>query len=233
MGLLHFLSLQLKFKYMSRVPIGFNVFFAAVFILNLLAIDFIPEYKMVLKPLIMASLIGYYIVTSQKQANGFILAMIFALMGDLFLAFEGTDFFLLGLGSFLIMQILYGFTFLRYRIQDQRAGLLKIIPVILLASVVLWLLWPGLGDMRIPVTIYTVAIGFMVCTAFLVNPKLSVYPWLAIGVILFLISDAAIGFSRFGKPFTGIDYLIIGTYMVAQYLIVTVMATLSSKTAGN
>lgn len=218
---------------MDRISKKFATLFAVVFILNLLAIDFIPEYKMVLKPLIMASLIGYYIVTSRKQANGFILAMIFALMGDIFLAFSGTDFFLLGLGSFLFMQVMYGFTFLRYRIQDQRAGLLKIIPVILIASVVLWLLWPGLGDMRIPVTIYTAAISFMVCTAFLVNPKLSVYPWLALGVILFLISDAAIGFAKFGQSAAWTDYLILSTYMAAQYLIVTIMATLSSKTAGN
>lgn len=210
----------------------FTILFAVIFILNLLSIDIIPDYRLAFKPMIMASLMGYYIVTSRKQANGFILAMIFALMGDIFLYFKGNDFFLLGLGSFLIMQVLYGITFLRYKIQNLKAGLPRVLPVIILAAAILWLLWPGLGDMRIPVTVYTSAIGFMVCSAFLVDTRQPVYPWLAIGVILFLISDAAIGFSKFGRSAAWADYLVLSTYMAAQYLIVTSMTTLSSKTQG-
>ena len=209
---------------------SFLLLFALIFILNLLALDVIPDYRLVLKPMIVVSLIGYYIVKSRKQANGFILALIFALMGDIFLAFKGVDFFLLGLGSFLIMQVLYGITFLKYKSGTLKSVMIKTLPVIVLATVILGALWSGLGDMKLPVTLYTSAITFMVCTALAADIRLEFYYYLVAGVLLFLVSDAAIGFAKFAKPFAGIDYLIISTYMLAQYLIVTSVADPGVKT---
>ena len=209
---------------------SFLPLFALIFILNLLALDVIPDYRLVLKPMIVVSLIGYYIVKSRKQANGFILALIFALMGDIFLAFKGVDFFLLGLGSFLIMQVLYGITFLKYKSGTLKSVMIKTLPVIVLATVILGALWSGLGDMKLPVTLYTSAITFMVCTALVADIRLEFYYYLVAGVLLFLVSDAAIGFAKFAKPFAGIDYLIISTYMLAQYLIVTSVADPGVKT---
>lgn len=209
---------------------SFLLLFALIFILNLLALDVIPDYRLVLKPMIVVSLIGYYIVKSRRQANGFILALIFALMGDIFLAFTGVDFFLLGLGSFLIMQVLYGITFLKYKSGTLKSVMIKTLPVIVLATVILGALWSGLGDMKLPVTLYTSAITFMVCTALVADIRLEFYYYLVAGVLLFLVSDAAIGFAKFAKPFAGIDYLIISTYMLAQYLIVTSVADPGVKT---
>lgn len=209
---------------------SFLLLFALIFILNLLALDVIPDYRLELKPMIVVSLIGYYIVKSRKQANGFILALIFALMGDIFLAFKGVDFFLLGLGSFLIMQVLYGITFLKFKSGTLKSVMIKTLPVIVLATVILGALWSGLGDMKLPVTLYTSAITFMVCTALVADIRLEFYYYLVAGVLLFLVSDAAIGFAKFAKPFAGIDYLIISTYMLAQYLIVTSVADPGVKT---
>jgi uncharacterized membrane protein YhhN len=94
---------------------GFTIFYLLVIIANLLFFTILTEYRMVSKPLIMGSLIGFYIGTVTKQSPSFILAMIFALLGDIFLMIDGDDFFLLGLGSFLIMQIGYAFNFYQDR----------------------------------------------------------------------------------------------------------------------
>ncbi len=89
----------------------FTIFFGIIFILNLLFFTYLVEYRVVAKPIIMASLIGFYISVERRQSNAFVLAMIFALLGDVFLLFTSEAFFLIGLGCFLIMQLLYAFIF--------------------------------------------------------------------------------------------------------------------------
>jgi uncharacterized membrane protein YhhN len=171
--------------------------------------------------MIMASLIGFYISTVKEQSNVFIMAMIFALFGDIFLMFTGQDFFILGLGSFLIMQVLYAFTFKQDRITDIKNILYKAVPVFVLAVCIIAYLWDGLGALKIPVTVYALAISCMVITALIRKPSTPWYLPVVIGVTLFLISDALIAVSKFGNlAGNSIQYLIMSTYMIAQYLIV-------------
>jgi uncharacterized membrane protein YhhN len=49
------------------------------------------------------------------------MALIFALLGDIFLLQEAENYFLLGLGSFFIMQLLYAYVFAK----QIRIGALK------------------------------------------------------------------------------------------------------------
>ena len=76
-----------------------------------------PVGRWVTKPLIMISLAYFYYKSANKFDKLFFAALVFALIGDSFLLFDIPNFFLFGLGSFLIMQILYSIVFLR-----QRAG---------------------------------------------------------------------------------------------------------------
>ena len=80
-------------------------------------------------------------------------------------------------------------------------------------------LWDGLQDMQLPVAIYTAAISSMVVSA-LIRKNVSWYLPVVVGVVLFMMSDAAIAFSKFGFPFPCAEYFIILTYMIAQFLIV-------------
>ena len=91
-------------QYFERFK-SFNIYFIILILLNILVLFVIQEYRMVAKPLIMASLIGFYIGHESRQSNGFIMGMIFALMGDIFLLFTSKEFFILGLLCFLLMQI--------------------------------------------------------------------------------------------------------------------------------
>jgi len=170
--------------------------------------------------MIMASLLGFYISSSKKQSNTFLLAMIFALFGDIFLMFNGEDFFLIGLSCFLIMQILYTITFLKDKITDPTKISYRSLPVILVSIFVIIYLWSGLGEMRIPVASYTAAISLMVISALIRRSNVHWYFPVVAGVILFMISDALIAVSKFGDSFMGIEYGIMSTYMIAQYLIV-------------
>lgn len=208
------MQLFTKFKH-------FTIFYIIIFIANLIFFEVFTDYRMVSKPMIMASLIGFYISVERRQSNTFIMAMIFALFGDIFLMFNSVDFFLLGLGSFLIMQVLYIFTFLKDRISDTKTVIFKAIPVLFLTILVIMFLWSGLGDLKIPVTIYALAISLMVISALIRKTSVEWYGPVVIGVILFLISDALIAVSKFGNFADGIlKYLIMATYMIAQYLIV-------------
>ncbi|MGB4960560.1 MAG: lysoplasmalogenase [Saprospiraceae bacterium] len=204
----------------SKKYLPFNLFYLFIIVVNILFMDWLTDYRVVAKPMIMASLIGFYISTVRNQSPLFILALIAALFGDIFLMFESEDFFLLGLGSFMAMQILYTLTFLPDRNTNIKENLPKIIGVLATAIVVLSFLWSTLGEMLVPVAIYTAAICMMVTSALIRKNTLTWYLPVVFGVILFLISDALIAFNKFGGSFAAAPYLIILTYMIAQYLIV-------------
>lgn len=203
----------LKFK-------SFTLFYGIIFILNLLFFNVLTEYRIVSKPMIMASLIGFYISHAKKQSNAFLLALIFALLGDIFLMFEGDDFFIIGLGCFLIMQVLYLLTFLKDRTINYYDIIWKALLVILLSATILFNLWESLGNKQMPVTIYTLAISAMVISAFIRKPSTVWFIQVIVGVVLFMISDALIAYTKFGGLVYGSEYIIMSTYMIAQYLIV-------------
>lgn len=206
---------MISFKYKS-----FTFFYSIIFILNLLFFTILTEYRVVSKPMIMASLIGFYISSAKKQSNAFLLAMIFALFGDIFLMFNGEEFFLIGLSCFLVMQLLYTITFLKDRVNDILLMIYRSLPIMFVSIAVITYLWDGLGEMRIPVAIYTAAITMMVISALIRRSNVKWYLPVVAGVLLFMVSDALIALSKFGPSFSGIEYGVMATYMIAQYLIV-------------
>ena len=199
---------------------AFNLFFLVILVLNILFIYTLTEYRTVSKPMIMASLIGFYISNVKTQSNTFILALIFALFGDIFLMFDSNEFFLIGLGSFLLMQILYAYNFYQDYSGDKRLFAKASTILLILGIAVLSYLWNGLGDLKIPVMIYTFAILLMVLTAIIRNKQLNGYHEIFYGVVLFLISDAFLGISKFGIPNPNFGIIVIVTYMIAKFLIV-------------
>lgn len=199
---------------------SFTVWYILIIMANLIFLTWMTDYRMVSKPLIVGSLIGFYIGVARKQSPLFILALIFAMLGDIFLMFKTENFFLIGLGCFLVMQILYTATFLRDRSKDIRLNTIKSAPVILLAVSIIAFLWQDLGSMQLPVTLYTAAITFMVITALIRQTSIKWYLPVVAGVFLFMVSDAGIAFNKFGGQYAGAEYFIMITYMVAQYLIV-------------
>ncbi len=197
----------------------FTIFFAFLFIANLATFDVFTTYRGVVKALVMGSLIGFYIGNVEKQDNGIILAMIFALFGDVFLLFEGETFFMIGLSCFLVMQLLYSVSFARDRDTNIKLqGWFLLVAAIGVAAVVYMI--PKLGDMQIPVVIYSFAIMTMSYLGIHRKQRLSGYNWVAVGCVFFVISDMVLALGKFVGPFAGNQYFVMATYMVAQYAIV-------------
>jgi uncharacterized membrane protein YhhN len=196
----------------------FTLFFIVLFVLNLLFFDVLTQYRVVAKPMIMASLIGFYIAFVQKQDNIFIVAMIFALLGDIFLLFESEQMFMVGLGCFLLMQILYAMTFKKHA--TSYAFPILFLPLVLGSMVIFGKLLPNLGSLQIPVIGYAVAILTMAYFGFNRDKTLPGYWLITTGVVFFVISDLALAWAKFKAPFAWHEHVVIVTYMIAQYLII-------------
>ena len=102
---------------MKTKPTKYNQFlpyFLLICAADLFAMNQFEGYRYITKPLILLSLIGYFLYSTQTVRHKvrwiFLAALVFAFAGDCFLIGEG--YFILGLGSFLIMQILYTVSFL-------------------------------------------------------------------------------------------------------------------------
>jgi len=200
---------------------SFNIYFVLLIIAHFAAMGFFQQYEVVTKPLLMASLMGLYISSEIKQNNIFILGILFALMGDIFLNFDSDDFFKIGLGSFLLMQLCYIYVFSIDKTNVNKPFLIKTFGVVLLLILMISLLWNNLGELKIPVVIYMLVIGAMSIMAFLRNSKIAGYSGVVIGAILFLLSDAFLAYGKFINMVTGLNYIVMATYIAAQYLIVT------------
>lgn len=141
--------------------------------------------------------------------------LLFSGAGDILLHLDGVRFFVHGLGAFLIAHLFYIAAFIR-----QPALLRSKVPVI--AAIGVYgaamgiMLFPRLGDMLIPVTVYLIIIIGMGISASLGSTN---HAMVIIGACCFILSDSLIAINRFLLPLPLSDYLIMGTYYAAQLLI--------------
>ncbi len=178
--------------------------------------------------------------TTNRFTNLILAGLFFAFWGDTFLLFrvgaEGqTNFFLFGLGSFLLTQLCYSLAFWGYGKKTSGSIFKKpllAIPFIAFLIGNMAVLWDGLPTaFRIPVLAYSSVITLMAvscCNLFNSIPT-AIFKWLMIGVLLFVLSDTMIGISSFKTkiPYSGL--LIMSTYITAQYLIVKGSLLLEGK----
>lgn len=172
------------------------------------------------KPCIMITLGAYYLSHFKLISSGckviFLAAIVAAWAGDVFLLWD--DRFLLGLGSFLIMQVLYSITFWNDR-SLVKSSYIYGICLLLVTGGVTAFLWDSLEDMVLPVVIYVLAIGLMSFTAFSRDKGLSAYWMVFVGTLLFIISDTVLALHQFTGFHLG-RLTVMSTYILAQYFIV-------------
>ncbi len=145
-----------------------------------------------------------------------LLAVGLSAVGDIALALENRDsrLFVLGLASFLLAHIAYvaAFSVLPGGWSGAAAVVLGTVAAVLLTS-----LWSGLGELRVPVLAYMIAIWAMVLAAWSRDPlNLTI----AFGAASFMVSDALIAIDRFRQRLPWRDHLVMSTYYLAQGLIV-------------
>lgn len=181
------------------------------------------------KTLIIPLLIWLYLRFIRGYGNRFhnliIAALIFSWLGDITLQLTpfGESYFLLGLGSFLVAQLIYMMAFLNTPGKNTLffRKIYLLVPVALYGWGILCLLSDGLGDMKLPVTVYTVVILSMLLAAINREKKVNrqSFQMVLAGAILFVLSDSLIAINKFIQPFELARIAIMSAYITAQYLI--------------
>ena len=187
--------------------------------------------------ILLMPLLAIYLYSKVKNFSTYKLiyaALFFSWLGDIFLMFprNGNDssaklLFIFGLISFLIAHINYSIYFINEIKDKTKVTLLVgkpylILPFCVFGIVLLSILYPSLGVMKLPVTCYTIIIMLMAMTAFnrknLVNS--TSFLLVFIGALIFVVSDSCIAINVFYKPFEFARIAIMSTYTIAQFLII-------------
>lgn len=142
-------------------------------------------------------------------------ALLFCAAGDVALALEGEQFFVIGLVFFLVAQVFLIATFAR-SLKMRKSRLPIVIALVAYAAVIAVLLRPYLGEFMIPVFFYIVVITGMGVFAALraQEGKLVLY-----GAISFIVSDSLIAIDRFAVTLPAAGYFVMTTYYLALFMI--------------
>src|SRR5687767_3104479 len=120
---------------------------------------------MICKPGILISLGLYYWASQREQQEPIVLsvmvAIAFSCAGDVLLMFQSVNpnYFMFGLGAFLIAHVFYIFAYKQHQGEgsgDELQGLRKIrfaLPILLSGSGLVTILYNHLGDLKIPVVV--------------------------------------------------------------------------------
>jgi uncharacterized membrane protein YhhN len=183
------------------------ILFALVLLIDLVAVYLNNESLLfITKPLLMPLLAIYLLLQTSSTTSGLkvwiFLALFFSWVGDILLLFDerGPNFFLFGLSAFLVAQVCYIVFFHNIRMREYiRGNALLLLLVIVYYSILISVLSPYLGNMKLPVRIYGVVLSFMVMlamhTALGKNKKAAL--WMMMGAILFVTSDSLLAFNKF------------------------------------
>lgn len=139
----------------------------------------------------------------------------FSALGDIFLL-NKAQFFLLGMGAFALAHLLYIAFF--WLVLKQKIWIL-LWPFAAWAIGLLTWLWPGLGEMRIPVCVY----GSLLCSMMWLaaswawaRPR-KTWPFALLGGLCFGISDSLLAIALFKTDFAGSNLAIMLTYWLGQW----------------
>ena len=199
------------------------------------------EFRMVMyvSKVLLMPLLVLYLFSRTKKVKDFkfiYLALFFSWWGDIFLMFPRDEtvpekakmLFIFGLISFLIAHINYIIYFVSEVKNKPKVTVIVEKPYLILFFILygilfLRILYPGLGIMKLPVTIYGIIIISMLIAAF--NRKNIVtdssFYYVFAGAFIFLFSDSCIAINLFYQPFELARMVIMVTYIIAQYLIIT------------
>ena len=213
---------------MKPKPRQLFFFFALV---SLAEIAFVATNNSVLRylskpliiPLLAACYISLQVPRKPLMKDTLLHGLFFSWIGDVLL--QSDKLFIPGLISFLTAHIFYIIYFTRIR--SNQHSYFKLRPIMLMAVLAylvefMYILWPHLGEMKIPVLFYGITISTMLSAAMWqyqkVDNKTALF--FIIGATLFVTSDSLLAFNRFRESFNLAGVSIMSTYILAQLFIV-------------
>ncbi|MBT9501481.1 MAG: lysoplasmalogenase [Burkholderiaceae bacterium] len=189
------------------------------------------EWGYVAKPLTTLLIIGYAMQRGQAtpQLRRWVLAGLwFSLVGDIALMWPKEG-FLPGLVAFLIAHLCYLWAFTR--LQGLAAWPWPFVFYALLAGGILSGLWSGVPEaLRVPVLAYVLCLSAMGAQAAVVGwrargtAEARRHAVLALGGLLFVISDALLATNKFAGPLPLASVWVLSTYWTAQWCIASALA---------
>ena len=198
-----------------------KILFLVVVILHFIGLFYNDLLAFVSKPLLMTALVFVYLVSVQKANFWYVSALFFSFWGDVLLLFN-NQYFILGLGSFLITQLLYIKLIISL---IKRVTLSKItivsLPFLFYFLSFLHLILDKVIDIKLPVIVYGFVLSLFGILSFLyyLQQKTTASLWLFLGAILFILSDSIIALNQFYNTKIDAQIYIMLTYILAQYLI--------------
>jgi len=209
-----------------------TVIFGVIVVIELLGRlmdDIMLEYPV--KPLIMVWITIYYLLNARKRSYRSLVlaAFFFSWTGDIFLMFSGgyeqEILFYAGVGGFFFAQIAYILVFLLSTENDIKGLLLRnplwIIPLAGYGVLIYLLLLPRLeGLMVYVILMYAVSLIGMSLAALNRRDRVSLKSFRMVftGSLFFVVSDSMIAIDKFHTEIPHGGFLIMLTYITAQYL---------------
>jgi len=198
------------------------------------------SWEMWVKPLLMPLLMAWFFFSAPVRSaleRWTLAALAFSWGGDVFLLFadRSDSWFIAGLSSFLLGHLCYIQAFRQgpllpavtpFGEQAPERGLKSIawtaLPVLAFAGFLIKTIWPGLGEMALPVSIYALVIASMAIAALNRYRKVPAgsFGMVLAGALIFVLSDSTIAWNKFYQPFDAAGIVIMVTYLTAQLLIV-------------
>jgi len=210
---------------------GFCVFYLLIVVIGR------EDIAWFLKPLLLPFLLlAVYQFEAFPTRNLLLVALTFSWIGDIILLFSERKeiFFILGLVSFLISHLVYIVLFLKQKsIRSYLKNILfwfAVVAVFFYLDNLLGLLYPKLGPLKLPVTVYAITISVMLVVALK-----GYFSWakpsnllVLLGATAFVVSDSLLAVNKFYEPIPQASFWIMSTYLVAQFSIVVGLLKLNS-----
>ena len=192
--------------------------FAAFAIIFIAALPFQPyPGNFVIKAIPAISIAVLALIAVNRMTDKLLfVSLLFCAAGDVALELEAGKYFIIGLGLFLIAQILFIVTFSRdFKMQKSRIPIIVVLAIYAIAIAII--MTPSLKEMAIPVYVYLIVITLMGIFAALraAKNKFTLY-----GALSFIVSDSIIAINKFMTPVPTVDYIVMITYYLALFLIV-------------
>ncbi len=172
----------------------------------------------IFKPLtILLTITSVFIFASFNELYHYLIVagLVFSLFGDIFLMLKRQQ-FIAGLVSFLIAHFIYSAAFFTQLNLPPTPTIFIVVSLVGLAMYT-WL-WPGLGKLAIPVSVYVAAITIMVSLAaeiwFAMPDQFTLAAMIGAG--FFMLSDGVLAANKFRMPFKAAQAIILSTYYIAQ-----------------
>lgn len=202
-----------------KLALTFFILTSVVMIIGILKNDITIIF--IAKPLLMISLTVYYLVSVRKPNFWYVSALFFSFWGDTLLLFK-DQYFVLGLGSFLLTHLLFIKIISRFLPKlNVRKIILHSLPFVAFLIVLMSILAGELNSLLIPVLFYGIVISVFGTLSFLIynSNRSTENLWLFMGALLFISSDSVLAINKFLAPSEINSLIIMITYILAQFLI--------------